>query len=311
MTGPLPEVLCVGETMALLVPSAGSTLAAGESFELSLAGAESNVAMHLAGLGVRAAWVSALGADPLGERVRDAVATSGVDTRWVTLRTDSATGLMLKDPAPHGSSVFYYRTGSAASRLSPADAAGWPLATCDLVHLTGITPALSAGCAALVEQLLGSRNARPYRVSFDVNYRPRLWPDADAANTIHGLADRADIVLVGLDEAQALWGCESAEAVAEVLPSAHLLVVKDGPNEAVEFCRDPESVVREPAHIVDLVDPVGAGDAFAGGYLAGLLAGLDSTSRLRLAHDLAAWTMGTHDDVRPGHNLRVVRASAP
>ena len=309
MIPPPPDVLCIGETMALLVPSAGNTLTDGRSFVLSLAGAESNVAMHLAGLGVRAAWVSALGADPLGERVRAAVTSAGVDTRWVTLRPDSPTGLMLKDPAPYGSSVWYYRTGSAASQLGPADADGWPLGACALVHLTGITPALSPGCHALVERLLDSRGARPYRVSFDVNYRSRLWPDADAADRIRRLADRADIVLVGLDEAHALWGCQNAQDVAEVLPSAHLLVVKDGPNEAVEFSRAPESVVRVPAHRVDVVDPVGAGDAFAGGYLAGLLGGLESTARLRLAHDLAAWTMGSHEDVRPGHDLQVARAT--
>jgi 2-dehydro-3-deoxygluconokinase len=111
-------------------------------------------------------------------------------------------------------------------------------------------------------------------------------------------------VLVGLDEAQALWGCGTAEEVAALLPGASHVVVKDSALEAVEFVRReglPATVCRVPANRVEVVEPVGAGDAFAAGYLAGLLRGDPPEERLALGHSLAAWTLGTRADFRPGH----------
>lgn len=117
---------------------------------------------------------------------------------------DRPTGLLLKDPAAHGTRVHYHRAGSAASALTPDVLDGTALTGAALVHLSGITPALSPGCHALVERAL--RPDRPWPVSFDVNHRPALWTGRSAADVLRPLADRADIVLVGLDEAQALWG---------------------------------------------------------------------------------------------------------
>lgn len=305
----LPQVLCIGETMALVAPADGRPLAETGRVDLELGGAESNVARYLADLGVHAAWLSALGDDPLGERIVRELGSSGVDVRWVRRRADAPTGVFFKDPRPDGTRVHYYRRGSAASRMSAADAAGWPLESAAWVHVSGITPALSPDCSAVVDTVLDGA-ATHATTSLDVNYRPQLWPDREtAAHRLRALADRADVVLVGLDEAESLWGTTTAESVADLLDTTPCVVVKDADREAVELLRPvpggAPTVTRVRARQVEVVEAVGAGDAFAAGYIAATLRGEPSPERLALGHSLAAWTLGTHADYRPGHGPSV------
>lgn len=293
-----PRVLCIGETMGVVTSADATPLADADLFTLSAGGAESNVAQHLAALGVATAWASALGADTLGDRILEALGDSGVDTRWVRRDPSAPTGLYLKDP---GGGVYYYRSGSAASRLGPADAVGWPIAAAEWIHLSGITPALGENSHALISRLIDLARSVGTLVSFDINHRPGLWPAARAAHVLRPLADRADLVLVGLDEAHRLWGTRSAAEVADVMPTPKLLVVKDGAREAVELDRTQAipTITRVPAHKVDVVEEVGAGDAFAAGYLAGVLGDKPAERRLALGHALAAWTLGSAADHRP------------
>jgi 2-dehydro-3-deoxygluconokinase len=304
MTAPL-DVLCVGETMAVVTPLQTQPLREAENCLLGFGGAESNVAGHLAELGFSVAWASRLGDDPFGDRILDGLADRNVDLSLVTRDRTAPTGVYFKDPdTGQGARTYYYRAGSAASAMSREDASQWPLETTGWIHTTGINPALSTGCSELTEHLLTQARAQQYNVSFDVNYRPSLWSAEEAGPRLLRLAGMAALVLVGLDEAEILWGCRTAEDVSELLPGPRRLVVKDGATEAVEFIREsgrPENVFRVPANQVDVVEPVGAGDAFAAGYLAGLLRGDAPASRLAMGHSLAAWTLGTRADFRPGH----------
>jgi 2-dehydro-3-deoxygluconokinase len=282
------EVTCVGESMALVTPDPPAPLDRGGPMRLDVAGAESTVACYLAMLGVRVAWASRVGDDPLGRLVRSRVAASGVDTSMVTVDPDAPTGVFFKDPGER-TTVYYYRAGSAASRLGP----DLVPSLSGLVHLSGVTPALSASCASLVEAVL----AAPLEVSFDVNYRPGLWPVEQAAPVLARLAGRADIAFVGLDEGRTLWGAGTAEDVRALLPGPRVLVVKDGGNGAVSF--GPGGAVFVPAPAVDVVEPVGAGDAYAAGYLYGLLHDLAEPARLRLGHLVAAAALRVTGDVGP------------
>jgi 2-dehydro-3-deoxygluconokinase len=189
--------------------------------------------------------------------------------------------------------VHYYRTGSAASTMDPSIWSTCPPAR--LVHLSGITPALSATCAALVADGLARRPIAGATMSFDVNYRPALWTPTDAGPVLAGLANQADIVFVGLDEAQALWGVDTAADVRAVLDRPAQLIVKDGPVGATLFSAD--GTAFEPATPIEIVEPVGAGDAFAAGYLYGLLTDHTPTARLRLGHLLAVTALRTTADV--------------
>lgn len=285
--------------MAALAPDPPSPLLTAERLRLSVAGAESNVAMYLADHGIPVAWLSALGDDPLGHRVRATVAASGVDVSYVRTDPHRPTGLLVKDPGPAGTRVHYYRRDSAASALGPGLLDEPPVGTAALLHLTGITPALSMSCRDLVDRALtGEPGSRPYAVSFDVNHRAALWPDGIAPKVLGELADRADIVFIGLDEAQALWGEHlTAPAVRARLPHPRVLVVKDGANVATAFT--DAGTVTVPTPRTTVVEAVGAGDAFAAGFLAGLLRGAGTTGALRLGHITAASALQVTGDHGP------------
>lgn len=296
-------VLCVGETMSLLAPEKPVALERAERFTLSVGGAESNVAMHLAGLGHRAGWASKVGDDPFGRRLLATIAATGVDTGMVETHPHAPTGVYFKNPGPDGTQVHYYRSGSAASTMEEHFLSDDVLDAVEILHLSGITPALSAGCDRMAERFL--TRPRNNRVAFDVNYRSAMWPVSRAAPRLRELARHADIVFVGLDEAETLWGVSTPEEVREVLDTPTTVVVKDAANAASALGRSTHTV---PAPNVQVIEPVGAGDAFAAGYLSGVLRGLDEVRRLRLGHLLAAYSLlSTSDHMPAPANADLVR----
>ena len=201
---PAPEVLCLGESMAVFVPLESGPAHTVRTWNRTIGGAESNVACHLAALGTSSAWVSAVGADPFGRALVEEIAASGVDVTATYVDPERPTGVYFKEPGARGGPVRYYRAGSAASGMGPGLLAELDLGGVRLIHLSGITPALSPSCAELVRAVLTApREGR--LVSFDVNWRPALWPGGDGA-LLAELANLADIVLVGDDEAEVVWG---------------------------------------------------------------------------------------------------------
>ena len=287
------DVLAIGETMALVTPQRAESLEVAEDFSVEIGGAESNAACHLAHSGHRVEWFGALGDDALGRRTRARIAAHGVDTARVIMSPSAPTGLYVKNP---GAGVTYYRRGSAASRLGPADLERIDWSAIRIVHLSGITPALSESCRALVNTAIDAAHANGVTVSFDVNLRSSLWDsDDEAAVVLLDIARRSDIVLVGRDEAEALWGSATADDVRALLSATAHLVVKDADIEAIEFSEAGRIVA--PAHRVEVVEPVGAGDAFAAGWLSGLLLGEDSATRLQAGHSRAASALASTKDV--------------
>jgi len=305
----LPVVACVGETMAVLAPNPAGALDSADVLALNIGGAESNVALYLAAHGVPTRWISRVGDDPFGRLVLERVADGGVDVLGVQIDPDRPTGVYFKHRGPNGNQVHYYRYGSAASAMTAAVLDTPPVSSADALHLSGITPALSDSCRELMSVALGrgagaaglggavAGRGGPL-ISFDVNWRPALWRDvADPGALLRDLANRADIVFVGLDEANAVWGCASPAAVRALLPDPAVLVVKESDRGATAF-RDHE-VVTVPALTVEVVDVVGAGDAFAAGFLAGRFTGLDLTGQLRLGHLTAAAALRVSSDHGP------------
>lgn len=280
-------VLCVGEPLVVLGPRPGESLATSEHLSVSIGGAEANVAVHLARLGIPVRFAGRVGADPFGRRLQAALAAEGVDVTALDIDPRRPTGLYAKEPTGSGTAAHYYRRGSASSALDHLAANA--LDGVGLVHTTGILASLGPGCETLVNRLLGG--AEP--VSFDVNHRPALWEDGDAASSLHDLARRSDLVFVGLDEAARLWGCTDADAVRAVLPGVEL-VVKDAERPAVAFLVDER--VEVAALPVSVIEPVGAGDAFAAGYLAARYLGGDLARALRTGHAVAAGALSTPGD---------------
>lgn len=284
-------VLCVGEPLIALTPEAGRSLESAGTFTVAEGGAELNVAIHLARLGVPVRFAGRVGDDPLGRRLRDALGREGVDVSTLALDGTLPTGLYLKEPGEEGTAVHYFRRGSAASAVDRLPDGA--LVGVGHVHVTGILAALSDACRDLVRDLLA--HPRPTAVSFDVNYRPALWEPNVAAPVLLDFARHADVVFVGLDEALQLWGTATHEAVRALLPEPAEVVVKDSGRPAIAFVGTGASVV-EAALPVDVVEPVGAGDGFAAGYIATRRDGGDVRSALRVGHALAAGVLRTNSD---------------
>ena len=296
------DVLAVGESMLTLYRDA---TAVADTFAWDVCGAESNVARYCAALGLSSSWVSQLGTGMAGSLVHDAVTRSGVDTSHVQYCDDAHTGLMLRDSPEHGQRVQYYRKGSAASLMSAEVVSVEACLDARIVHLTGITPALSDGCRRLTETLL-SEPSDALR-SFDVNWRPALWPRQPPSALFLELASYADIVFVGLDEASAVWGISDPAEVRSALPQPRIVVVKDGASGAHIFADD--TALFEPALGGPIVGLRGAGDAFAAGFLSGVLAHPDNLQRcLRLGHVTAMSALASELDVGPLPDPAVIEA---
>ncbi|MFI9567812.1 sugar kinase [Streptomyces rishiriensis] len=291
------DVVGLGESMVALLPSRPGRLADVPSFERGIGGAESNVACALAAAGHPARWVGRVGADGFGDHLVETIGSYGVDVGSVRRDPERPTGVYFRtagDRAGDDHEVAYYRAGSAASAMAADTVDLDAVRAGRVLHLTGITAALSADCLGLLRELTAPRPGRPL-VSFDVNHRPRLWTDGNSPRVLLELARGADLVFVGEDEAADVWGLDGVDAVRAALPGPEVLVVKQGARGATVFER--ERVLYVPAPRVDVVAAVGAGDAFAAGFLSATLRGLPLRDRLRHGHLMAAAALTVPGDL--------------
>ncbi|MFK4098861.1 sugar kinase [Streptomyces sp. NPDC019531] len=224
--------------MVTFLPSRPGRLADVPSFDRAIGGAESNVACVLAAAGHSVRWVSRVGADGFGDHLVEAVGGYGVDVSAVGRDSARPTGVYFRtagDRATDAHEVAYYRAGSAASAMSVENVDLASVRAARLLHLSGITAALSDDCLGLLRELTAPGAGRPV-VSFDVNHRAGLWRDAEGPRVLLELARRADIVFVGEDEAEEAWGVVGGPAaVRAVLPEPGVLVVKQGALGATAF----------------------------------------------------------------------------
>jgi len=281
-------VITAGETMALMVPRSPGRLRHATSLSLSIGGAESNVAIGLARLGIPASWISIVGDDELGELVLHRLRAEGVDTGAVTRTPDRPTGLYLREEVGSRLRVYYYRTGSAASTLAPGAFEPGILEGAAFLHLTGITGALSAECAEFLPWAAKAAHDAGVRVSYDVNYRSRLWGPSVARAATEALLPLVDVLFVGDEEATALWGWDGDKAL-DRLSSAGPgeVVLKLGARGCIALVEGGQ--LSSPGFPAHERDPIGAGDAFAAGYLAAALWGWAPEDRLRTANAMGAW----------------------
>lgn len=291
--------------MAMLTPTQQVPLAEATELFYGVGGAESNVAMGLGAMGIDAHWVGRVGRDGFGTRILSDLSAHSVGVSGVETDAELATGLYVKIPASAQSdseegSVLYYRKGSAASAMSAAmldnpevtallDAAA-------LIHLSGITAALSPSCRGLLAAILALPR-KDRLISFDVNWRGALWAHEDKA-ILRTLANQSDVVLVGADEALPAFGTNDESALRALLPDPAVIVLKNAHTSAIALMRDGGRV-EVPSLSVSVLEPVGAGDAFAAGYLSGMLFGLDQRSSLRRGHLSAAATLTVPGDRGP------------
>ncbi|MFG1991722.1 sugar kinase [Actinoplanes sp. NPDC048988] len=290
MTG--PGLFTFGETMGLVAADGIGPLTYAKSFSFGIGGAESNVAVGVARLGGQATWLGRVGPDATGALIAERLTASGV--RALAITDEAFTGLMVRHKrSAQFAQVDYHRAGSAGSRLSPADVPSAELTSAGVVHVTGITPALSETARAAVFQSVETARAAGVPVSVDVNYRSKLWSRFDAAPVLRDLVSRADVVFASPEEAELFVDTDDLlGALAKLGPSE--VVVKDG----ARGCRALIDGERHelPVLPVTVVDPVGAGDAFVAGYLADRLAGAAPAARLTTAIAAGAFAVTVPGD---------------
>lgn len=279
----MTDVLTLGETMGAF--RAAGPFRLGGNAELTVAGAESNVAIGLARLGHSVRWTGVTGADEIGSLVRRTLLAEDVDIAAARISADAKTGLILFEPRTADiTRVLYYRDRSAGSCLSIEDVRrSFDLGVPRIVHVTGITPALGESALAAVAEAIRLGHEAGSTVSFDVNFRSKLWSVDEAAEVIRPLLGRVDLLIASDDELPIVGD----HPVPEV-------VLKHGADGATVQTVDGTWSVA--AHRVTVADTTGAGDAFVAGYLSGHLDGLGPAARLQRGNAVAAFAVATPGD---------------
>ncbi|MGJ3560745.1 sugar kinase [Streptomyces sp. INA 01156] len=301
------DVVALGESMVTFLPSRPGPLADVPSFDRGIGGAESNVACVLAAAGHSARWISRVGDDGFGDHLVETIGGYGVDVSHVRRDPARPTGIYFRtagDRSTDAHEVAYYRAGSAASAMSPSGVDLDAVRAARVLHLSGITPALSADCLDLTRVLTAPTPTVPDLLRRQPPPGPvarRSRPGGPA-----GTGARADIVFVGDDEARQAWGLHGARAVRDALPEPEIVVVKQGKGGAVAFGKDTDGLPCDEADgtatfvralDVDVVAAVGAGDAFAAGFLSATLRDLPVRDRLRHGHLTAAAALTVPGDL--------------
>jgi 2-dehydro-3-deoxygluconokinase len=283
--------------MCALQPEHIGPLRHTRSVRLAIGGAETNVAIGARRLGVPSAWIGRVGDDPMGELIARELRAEGVDVSALRIDPGAPTGLMVKERRTASvSRVSYARAHSAGSRLCPDDVSRELVEGARVLHVTGITPALSASARAAVHHAVDVARAAGVLVSFDVNHRVGLWSGADAAEEFRTLVSRSDIVFASHHEAVMVTGdldpAGCAAALSQLGPRQ--VVIKLGELGYAALVDGQEYAA--PALATTVVDPVGAGDAFVAGYLASVIRGEPVEAALRVANALGAFAVSVPGD---------------
>jgi len=300
---PRYDFLTLGETLVRLSPPGMQRLDQARQFEVAVGGSELNVACLLARLGRRAAWVSRLPEGPLGRIVSGEGRRHGVDMSHVTW-VEARQGLMFFEagPQPRNARVIYDRRNSAASGMTAADA-DWPalIAASRRVHLSGITPALSETCKALVLEVAALAGRAGKKLSYDLNYRSTLTTPQEAAAVLAAVAPHLELLVLAERDAHGVLGfAEVGERLAEAIgarygvPLVALTRAPDADTGDIFWARGTTRYA--PRYPVEIVDRIGAGDSFVGGLIHGLLDD-DPERAIRLAAYAGAVALATPGDI--------------
>jgi 2-dehydro-3-deoxygluconokinase len=293
------DIVTLGEAMLRMWVPAGERLEDSPAYRVAVAGAEANVAMAAARMGANTAWLSSLTDNPLGRRAAREIASHGVDVSHVHWSAAGRMGTYFVELSvpPRPITVVYDRAGSAASLMDAASVA-WPVVEgARILHLSGITPALSPSCLRLSQELVERARAAGVRVSIDVNYRRMLWAPEECREALIDLASGADLLIVTAEDARDVLGLDGSsdavlDGVRSLIPTDRTVLTV---GDAGAHWDDRGSRGAAPGYPADALDRIGAGDAFAAGVLLGLLDD-DLPSGIEMGLAMAALKLGIHGD---------------
>ncbi|SDH66917.1 sugar kinase [Alteribacillus bidgolensis] len=295
------DVVTFGETMVLMNPDQALPLDYATSFQKQIGGAESNFSVALSRLGHRCGWISQLGDDPFGYYIQRTVRGEGVDTTGVSFTDAAPTGLFFKERR-YGDkmNVYYYRHHSAASYMSKDNLDEDYLTSARYLFFSGITPAISKSCKELTFEAVRIAKKNQMPIIFDTNIRKKLWnSEEEMRDVLNKLAADADYILPGQEEGKALIGTDDPEKIAafylEQNPNA-VVIVKLGEKGCYYAAKEENGFVKG-YKAEKVVDPVGAGDGFAAGFVSGLVKGISLLESLKIANLVGAITVQAGGDV--------------
>lgn len=284
------QVITFGETMVLFNPDSSGPLRYVNGFSKSIAGAESNVAIALSRLGHSVGWFSRLGDDEFGRYIKSVIMGEGVDVSRVVIDSEASTGLVFKERFAHvNPNVYYYRKGSAASRISKDDINEDYINQTKILHVTGITLALSQSSREAAFRAVEIAKEKNITISFDPNIRLKLWDKEQAKETILRMAKLADIIFPGVDEGNILLGTDNPKEIGKAFldMGCSIVAVKLGKEGSYIASREKDIFVK--GYVVEKPeDTVGAGDGYAAGFLSGVLQNLDIQDCAKLANAVGA-----------------------
>ncbi|MEH7331568.1 sugar kinase [Neobacillus drentensis] len=295
------DVITFGEAMAMFMANQPGSLHQINQFTLELAGAETNVAIGLARLGLRAGWVSKVGNDAFGRFIIERLKNENVNIEQVLIDEQHPTGFQLKSKVLEGDpEVQYFRKGSAASHLQITDFNKAYFQSAKHLHLTGIPLAISEQARAYAKHALSFMKNNGRTVSFDPNLRPSLWASKEEmVEQINAVAFRANYVLPGITEGEILTGYKKPRDIASFYleSGVELVVIKLGEEGAFYKTAFDEGTVPG-FKVKEVIDTVGAGDGFAVGVISGLLEKLsiqETVARGNAIGSLAVQSPGDND----------------
>lgn len=271
--GVFMEVVTLGETMVLFNPDSAGPLRYAHNFNMSIAGAESNVSIALARLEHNVGWISRLGNDEFGRYIKAVIRGEGVDVSRVSIDEKHQTGLLFKEQFAHANpNIYYYRKHSAASSLSVLDIDESYIASSKILHITGITLALSQSAREAVYKAIDIAKRNNVIVSFDPNIRLKLWTIDEAKPILLDVAKKADIIFPGIDEGRLLLGNEDYKEITKEFLGMGCKIVATKVGKKGCFVSDGSEEKFVEGYVIEkTVDTVGAGDGFAAGFLSGYL----------------------------------------
>lgn len=296
----MTEVITIGEPMIVLIAEQIGTLKNVTSFSKSVAGAELNTSVGLTRLGHPTTYITRLGIDPFGECILDFIESENINKENIIIDKEHPTGSYLKSKPINGEdpSVYYYRKNSAASFLSPQDIEKIDFSGAKLLHISGITAALSPSCKKAVDKAIDKAKKQNMLISFDPNIRKSLWYSPEEMRvTLNNLASKSDIVIPGIKEGIELTNKETPREIADFYleSGAKTVIVKLGAPGAYYKTRK-EAAVIEGFHVENVVDTVGAGDGFAAGVLSALLEGLSLKEAVKRGNAIGAMVITSKED---------------
>ncbi len=264
----------------MFIASDSDSVMSAQKYERVTAGAELNVAVTLSRLGLKSQYFSRFGNDQLGSVMLADIEAEGVDISLVK-RVDSFTGAMVRNSGKSQVvEISYLRKGSAASTIEPQDILDSYISSAKWLHTTGITCAISTTGAATVKYALSKAASLGIKSSFDLNIRRRLWSEADAKKVLAPLASNIELLIGGEDEYQVVFGSnEPKKILAEANKRGCRIAVMTKGDQQLRYCVDGNYDEITPPKVIAL-DPVGSGDAFTGGAIAGLLSGMSVNQAL-------------------------------